>query len=209
MRVFVSGLVSVMLLVGSALAADQTVLGRKMRVADPLPGVNPSKRTVLVLAKERLTDNTVVGDPIADGATLEVIVNGATSTSQTIAIPSGAPPISTGPGWVGKSIPGTYAILKYVDKNGEASPVVYLLLKWKTGSSFSLKLKLEAQGNNPPIDVVPGNPTSDLGIRLTLGTGDTYCVLFGGVAGGIVADGGDVVVKAAKPTGEGCPVAAP
>jgi hypothetical protein len=208
MRVVVSGLVSVLVL-GSALAADQTVLGYKMRVSDPLPGVNPSKRTVLAMAKERPTDETIVGDPVADGATLEVIVNGATSTSQSIALPGGAPPISTGPGWVSKVVPGTYAIYKYVDKNGEASPVVYLLLKWKVGYYFQLKVKLDAQGNNPPIDVVPGNPTSDLGIRLTLGTGDTYCVLFGGTAGGTVVDGGPQVVKAAKPTAEGCPVAAP
>jgi hypothetical protein len=208
MRAVVSGLASALLL-GSALAADQTVLGSRMRVSDPLPGVNPSQRTVLVIAKERPTDETIVGDPVADGATLELIVNGTTSTSQSIALPAGAPPISTGPGWVSKVIPGTYAIFKYVDKNGEASPVVYLLLKWKVGSAFGLKVKLDAQGNNPPIDVVPGNPTSDLGIRLTLGTGDTYCVLFGGAAGGTVVDGGPQVVKAAKPTGEGCPVAAP
>ena len=208
MRAVVSGLASALLL-GSALAADQTVLGYKMRVSDPLPGVNPSKRTVLAMAKERPTDETIVGDPVADGATLELIVNGTTSTSQSIALPAGAPPISTGPGWVSKVVPGTYAIFKYVDKNGEASPVVYLLLKWKVGSTFGLKVKLDAQGNNPPINVVPGNPTSDLGIRLTLGTGDTYCVLFGGAAGGVIADGGDVYVKAAKPTAEGCPVAAP
>src|SRR5262245_29502767 len=73
----------VLLSAALASAADQTVLGRKMLVADPLPGVNPNQRRFAAQAKEPLPDDTVVGDPVANGATLQVIVNGATSTSQT------------------------------------------------------------------------------------------------------------------------------
>jgi len=209
MRTIILGMAALSLTSGGALAAEQTVLGAKMIVRDPLPGVNPHKRKVLVAAKEKLTDNTVVGDPLADGATLEVIVNGGTSTSQVFALPAGPPPTSTGPGWITKTLPGVYAAFKYSDKNGEATPVTKLYFKWKADSGLTIKAKLKAQGNNPPIDVVPGNPTSDLGIRLTLGTGDTYCGLFGGTAGGIIVDDGPKTVKAAKPTAEGCPVAAP
>jgi hypothetical protein len=137
-----------------------------------------------------------------------VIVNGATSTSQTFALPAGAPPISTGAGWVAKVVPGYYAVYKYEDKNGEETPVTDVLVKWKAGKDFAIKVKAEAQGNNGSIDVVPGAPTTDLGIRLTLGGGDTYCVLFGGAAGGEVVDAADGSrVKAKKPTGQGCPVA--
>jgi len=60
-------------------AADETVLGRTMAVSDPLPGVNTTTRIVQVVANEaRATDEVLVGDPLADGASLEVIVNGAT-----------------------------------------------------------------------------------------------------------------------------------
>ena len=123
-------------------------------------------------------------------------------------MPAGPPPISTGAGWVAKVVPGAYAVYKYVDKNGEETPVTAVLVKWKAEKYFAIKVKADAKGNNGSIDVLPGAPTTDLGIRLTLGGGDTYCVLFGGVAGGEIADAADgSLVKAKSPTGEGCPVA--
>jgi hypothetical protein len=197
-----------LLTAAAAGAADQTVLGRVMAVSDPLPS-NPSKRKIKLTAYEGVTDNTIVGDPLAQGATLQVIVNGATSTSQTFTLPPGPPPVSVGPGWSAKVTP-LYTTYVYKDKNGEASPVTGLKIRLRNGGYLRLGLKADAQGNNGPIDVVPGNPTTDLGIRLTLGTGDTYCVLFGGAAGGIVVDKPDgTLVKAGKPTAEGCPVPAP
>jgi hypothetical protein len=194
---------------GVALAADQTILGRGMVVSDPLPGVNPSRRYIKVTAAERLSANTVVGDPLASGATVQVIVNGGTSTSQTFTLPAGAPTVSTGPGWVAK-VSGDFAVYKYRDKNGEASPVTAAYVATRgPGSTFKLKVVVDARGNNGPVDVVPGNPTTDLGAILTLGGGDSYCVLFGGAAGGLVADIGAELVKAGRPTGEGCPTPAP
>jgi hypothetical protein len=202
-------LIAVPALAIAAFGADQTVLGRSMAVSDPLPGVNPSKRIVKVTASEsRDTDNSVVGDPIADGATFQVIVNGGTSSNQTFTLPAGPHSTSTSPGWTGKVVPGSYAAYIYKDKNGEASPLIALKLTWRAGRYFRLTAKADAKGNNGPLNVVPGNPTSDLGIRLTLGTGDTYCVLFGGAAGGVIIDKADgTLTKAGKVTGQGCPVA--
>lgn len=209
MRTIIASLLVALCVASSALAAEQTVLGSRMKVSDPNPGVNPKKRKVQVIAKEKGTNVTVVGDPLADGATLEVIVNGATSTSQVLALPPGAPTKkNVGPGWLTKVVPGERAVLKYVDKNGTASPVIGLLFRWKAAGRMIIRVKLDAQRNSL-IDVVPGNPTSELGIRLTLGTGDTYCVLFGGSAGGFIHDRGAKLVKARKPILEGCPVAAP
>jgi len=205
-----ASLFSLLLVAGAATAADQAILGRSMAVSDPLPGVNPSKRKVKVAAYERDTAATLAGDPLADGATVQVIVNGATSTSQTFTLPAGPPPVSVGPGWRGKVNPGVYATYVYKDKNGEASAVTALKIAWRSGRYFRMSVRIQARGNNGPVDVVPGNPTSDLGVRVTLGTGDTYCVLFGGAAGGVVVDRpGGTLVKAARPTGDGCPVAAP
>ena len=192
-----------------AAAATQTIRGTGMVVEDPLPGINPSKRRVLVKAYEKLSPDSIVGDPIANGATLQVVVNGATSTTQTFTLPAGPPPISIGPGWVGKSIPGSAAKYVYIDKNGEATPVVKLGVSYRAGRSFVLKALVDAQGNNGPVDAVPGNPTTDLGVVFTIVGGDSYCVLFGGAAGGIFGVNSDEIVKVAKPTGEGCPVPAP
>src|SRR5262245_33350581 len=111
----------VLCVAGSAIAAEQTISGARMKVTDPNPGVNPTKRKVQVIAKEKGTDLTIVGDPLADGATLEVIVNGATSTSQILALPPGEPTKKNiGPGWITHVVPGQRALLKYVDKNGTA-----------------------------------------------------------------------------------------
>lgn len=196
------------LVAGPAAAAEQTVLGRAMVVKDPFPGVNPFRRLIKVVANERGTNDVFDGNPLVDDATLEVIVNGATSSSQTFTLPAGPPVQKVGPGWRGKASPGAYAVWSYKDKNGQASPVTRAKIVWRSGESFKIALKVDAQANNAPVDVVPGNPTTDLGIRLTFGAGDTYCVLFGGAAGGLLADRPDgTFAKAARPTGEGCPVA--
>jgi hypothetical protein len=209
MKSLVAAVAAVLVTVALSSAAEQTILGKQMLVKDPLPGVNPSKRVFAMKAYEKLSTNTVVGDPLANGATVQVIVNGGSSTSQAFLLPAGPPPISTGPGWIIKSKPGV-AYLKYTDKNGEASAITQLTIKQYTGRYFSILVKGSAQGNNGPIDVVPANPTTDLGMIITLGGGDSYCVLFGGAAGGAVSENGEgTTVKAVKPTGEGCPVAAP
>jgi hypothetical protein len=54
----------------SAYAATQLVLGSKFQVKNP---GEPSKRSVSGRAKERLSNDTLVGDPTVNGATLEVI----------------------------------------------------------------------------------------------------------------------------------------
>jgi hypothetical protein len=170
--------------------------------------VNPSKRRVVVTASERFSPNTIVGDPIANGATLQVTVKGGTTTTQTFLLPPGSPPTSTGPGWTGSNT-GSDGKYTYIDKNGEASPVTKLMLAYKAGSRFKIKALVDAQGNNGAVNVLPGNPTIELGIIITIGSGDSYCVLFGGAAGGDIREDPGKFVRAVQPTAEGCPLPSP
>ena len=66
---------------GAAHAATQAVLGKKLQIKDT-PG-QPTKRRVGASAQERGSANTVVGNPMATGATLQVIANGGTAVSYT------------------------------------------------------------------------------------------------------------------------------
>src|SRR3954468_14365578 len=79
-------------------AADQTVLGKAMTVKDAQPGVDSALRSVVVLGQELPSDNTVVGNPVADGATVEIIANGGAASTQVFTLPSGAAAPGL-PGW--------------------------------------------------------------------------------------------------------------
>ena len=57
-----------------ARAADQTLLGNTLTVKS---NAVATKRKILVKAKEVASPNTIVGDPTATGATLEVSIDGA------------------------------------------------------------------------------------------------------------------------------------
>jgi hypothetical protein len=98
---------------GLAGAADQTVLGKTFVVKDPQAGVDPSYRTVVARGKELLSDNAVVGDPVANGATVEIIANGASPTVQVFTLLPGAA-VSGSPGWKTLGDP----ILGYSYKDG-------------------------------------------------------------------------------------------
>src|SRR4051812_25199239 len=65
-----------------ARAVEQTIVGRAFVVKDPAPGVDPTRRSVLVVGKEAFSANTIVGDPVSNGAEVTIIANGSNSTSQ-------------------------------------------------------------------------------------------------------------------------------
>ena len=70
----------------AAIAADQTILGKRLVIADP--GV-ATKRKVVCTAREPLSPNTLVGDPSVEGGVLEVIANGGTPSAQSFTLPQG------------------------------------------------------------------------------------------------------------------------
>src|SRR5262245_54908298 len=95
-------LVSFLLGTTLAYAADQTILGTQLVVKDPS---TPAKRTIVGMAKESASPNTIVGDPTVDGATLTVRAEGMNPTQQTFALPQG----TNGKGksfWTGDAVAG-------------------------------------------------------------------------------------------------------
>src|SRR5262245_12688905 len=71
-------------------AAEQLVLGKSFVVKDPAPGLDASYRSLVISGKERTSNDGIVGDPVTNGATLEVVANGATSAAQLFVLPAGA-----------------------------------------------------------------------------------------------------------------------
>src|SRR3954452_24318291 len=105
-------------LASSARAADQTVLGKTFTVKDSQPGVDPAFRSIVVLGQEFPSDDAIVGDPVANGATVDIIANGSTPTNQPFILPAG-PSVSGSPGWkaLGNPILG-YSYKDAVGANG-------------------------------------------------------------------------------------------
>ena len=192
-----------------ALAAKQIVLGKSFVVKDPKPGVDPSHRSIVVLGQEAASDNTVVGDPVNRGAMVLIVADGNDSVGQTFNLPQ--------PGWkaVGSPVIGYI----YKDALGANGPVEAAEIKRAANGTFLVKVSLKGgigTGAQPHIRVVPPAPGTDGGMMLSLGVGDSYCVNFGGAAGGAVTNtptGGTpnkvfkIAGKRNAPTTEaGCPI---
>src|SRR5262245_26612969 len=77
---------AVVLIVSSVPAPAQTILGYKWEQSDK--GI-PESRRLKVTASEVPSPDLIAGDPAANGAVVQIIVNGGTPSSQTIALPGG------------------------------------------------------------------------------------------------------------------------
>src|SRR5262245_62145228 len=89
-------------------AADQAILGSKFLVKSP---GSPTARRIVVRAKETASADTIVGNPVTDGATLTLSAYGGTSSSQTFALPAAVSPTTGKPFWSGDASKG----FKYKD----------------------------------------------------------------------------------------------
>src|SRR5262249_22607033 len=105
----------------------------------------------------------------------------------------------------------------YQDSLGANGPVRTALIK-RAGKKFVVKVVLDGAlgpGPQPHIVVVPPAPGTDGGMQFTINGGDTYCVAFGGQAGGKIENAPSLgvpnkqfkaVSTAAMPTtAAGCP----
>jgi predicted esterase len=184
---------ALVLAVSPAHAADQTVLGKDLTVKNP---GSPDRRAVSIKAKETSTDDTLVGNPVASGASLTVTLTGVTSSSDTYALPAGTSAANGKPFWTGDAAKG----FKYRDAKGENGPVKSAEIKSK-GGTFQIKIAVD--GRLGAVALVPPGPGAGCAL-LTIADGDSYSVLF---ADGQVTTTGDVYFKIAKPTLEGSCIA--
>jgi len=177
----------------AAPAADQTILGRSLVVKNPSTS---DRRKLSSRAKEVASPNTIVGDPTVDGAVLTVIANGANPTTQVFDLPQGA--TLTGKPFWKASGPARF---KYKDAKGEQGAVRTVIIGKTPSGIFTMKIQI--QGKNGPLDVVPPNPGTDAAITLALGGGDRYCLKFGPDAQVVNHDAELFTVR--HPQSEDCP----
>ncbi|MCC6849252.1 MAG: hypothetical protein IT294_12185 [Deltaproteobacteria bacterium] len=150
-------------------AADQTILGAQFQAKNP---TTPDKRKVQVKAKEKASPNTIVGDPVLNGATLTIRANGTTPSLQVFALPQGLNGKGK-PFWTGTAAKG----FKYSDSKGEnGTPVKKIQLK-KSGSGV-FQIQAQASGKILPLNVTPPNIGTDACAFLEIGGGDSYSVKF-------------------------------
>ena len=67
-------------------AADQMILGSKAQVQN---SSTPDKRKITFAAKEKESPNTLVGDPVANGATLTIRLTGGAFDGETFNLAPG------------------------------------------------------------------------------------------------------------------------
>ncbi|HYC00992.1 MAG TPA: DUF6351 family protein [Candidatus Limnocylindrales bacterium] len=177
-----------LLAAGPAAAATQLILGRSFQVGDP--SGDPSGRRIVGSAQESSSANTVEGDPTSSGATLTIIADGATPTTQTFELPAS--------GWSAIGDVG----YQWSNASHPASPVRRAIIKRTTRGVFLLKVQVD--GRSGPVEVVPPAPGVSGSFILTIGNGDGYCAGFGGAAGGQMPRNDSRQWTVKRPTAEGC-----
>ena len=174
----------------------QIVLGKLFVIVDPDPG-DVGKRRVKIFGREDSGSSTLVGDPTFAGAWLYVEANNPVpppEPEQFFFLPAA--------GWTHRATGFVYR-----DPAGAYGAVRLASIK-DNGRFFSLKAVL---GPHSPstLGVVPPRPGSNGAATLVINAGDTYCMRFGGAAGGIVQNTpppvGSRRFKVTDPTAEaGC-----
>ncbi len=172
--------------------ASQTVRGKLFLLKDPKPGIDVSLRRLVVVGQELApSDNSIVGNPTVpgsiDGAYLQVVAVGGTLVSQTqdFAMPSAR--------W--RRIPTDLAKplvgYKYTDpRPGIHGAVRSAVIKAQAGK-FLIKIVIvgaNGPGPQPHIMLVPPDPGDTAAAIFTLADGDSYCITYGGSAGGRVGN---------------------
>ncbi len=168
-------------------AATKGILGSSFQVKNPGAAV---QRRIVGRARERSSPDAVVGDPRVDGASLRVIITGGTDADETFDLPMG--------GWTAVGPLGYRYSNRY-----QGGPVRSALIKRTPSGTFLIKVLLT--GRDAPLPIVPPNPGDQGGFILRLTGGDSYCVAFGGAAGGteVQDDASRWLVR--RPTTEACP----
>jgi hypothetical protein len=140
---------------GIAIAAQQGAAAKKLLLNNPPSG---NKKLVYI---SKNTTATVVGDPIANGASFRLVLT--PGGSQCVTLPSS--------GWSAISTKG----FKYKDPQLTNGPVKVALIKKTPSGNFLLKVIAKSAA----ITVSPGNPTASYGTNFKINSGDEYCASTG------------------------------
>jgi hypothetical protein len=178
---------------GQRYATGRPILGKKILVKDPTG--NEIQRGVIALGKESTTDigPAIIGNPVANGATLRVIANGMVDSDQTYVLDAaGWSALATGFKYAGPTA-------------GDGDPVKKVLIKRTPGGTALLKALVKGNVGTQSLDVVPPNLGDDGGIVLSINGGGTYCVAFGGAAGGSEQKDDGQVWKISNAGAQTCP----
>src|SRR5262245_5713849 len=173
-------------------AAAQSVYGKLFLLKDPQPGVDAAGRRIVVVGMEPVADGgTIVGDPRSAGATLQIVALGGAAQSQGQSFPLPASGWSRVPPYSSLPLVG----YRYVDPSpGTHGPVRKALISRAAGR-FTVSASItgaNGPGPQPRIRLVPPDPGDGAGFVLSINGGDSYCVTFGGPAGGNVKNGPSV-----------------
>ena len=172
-------------------AADQTVLGNSLVVKNPS---TPDKRKITAKGKESGTDDSIVGNPVANGATLTITLGGGSPSNESYPVPTGTSGLTGKPFWSGDPTKG----VKYKDPKGENGPVKGAQIKKSASGVFQLKIAID--GKLGAVGVVPPNPGTDGCVLFEITGGDSYSVQF---ANGQLTNHQTVLFKVVKPTSKG------
>jgi hypothetical protein len=135
---------------GLALAAQQGAAAKKLLLNNPPSG----NKKIVYLSKN--TTGTVVGDPVANGASFNIDIGG--DGQQCVTLPAS--------GWT-----ATPVGFKYKDPQLANGPVKVALIKQTPSGNFLLKVIAKGSG----ITVVPGEPTTGYNTNFSINGGDEYC----------------------------------
>lgn len=182
-----------------AQAADQAILGRQIVVRNP-KSTDPSRRTVVAAARDTAGTATLVGDPTAGGARLEIIANGTNPSAQLFPLPQGIGADGK-PFWTAIG-PTAY---RYKDIDGEQGPVRLVRMRRGRNGTFRISAKLEA--GSWPFDILPPDAGTDGFLTISITGGDRYCVQYGTDTPDV--NRGGRVWKAKQAAAKACPSLAP
>lgn len=154
----------------TAFAGDATILGRAL-VVTSTPDAAESARTVTMTARESSTDLGALTDPRLGGATLTVVVAGATPSTQSFVLDASR--------W--SAVPNGYRYR--MAKNDSGPPVRRVVVTAVPGGAATMRVVLRGDTGTDPLLIVPPDPGTEGGVALAIG-GDRYCARVGGPVGG-------------------------
>ena len=186
-------------------AADQPIRGVTVRIDEP--AVGRGARSARVVGRERAATATLAGDPVKDGALLTVVAVGGGAAREMFVLPGGA---GTGraTGWrvrADRARPGDGSFT-WRDPRGVHGPVRLLRLS-RGRKGFRIDLRLRAGSH--PLTLRPPAPGSGAELVVTIPGGDTWCVGFGGSAGGRIVANGTARFRMVAATQAACDLTTP